>query len=99
MLTAPPTIGQAGTQLLVSLETALIFGVYWSPSLFAVIRRHPRMGLVILYNFLGVFAVPWIWAWVAVLGEPSRRPRRARPPAAADPAVVPFQRRPNGGAA
>ncbi len=89
-------MAQAGARLAVAAVSVLIFGTYWSPSLVAAVRRHPRMGLVLLFNFLGVFAVPWIWAWVTVLAEPSRRPRKLSAAVPADPRVVPFQR---GGAA
>ncbi len=92
-------MGQAGARLAAAAVTVLITGAYWSPTIVAVARRHPRLGLVILYNFLGVLAAPWFLAWAAVLAEPSRRPRKPAPVAPDDPAVVPFLRRPNGGAA
>lgn len=90
MLTAaPPTLSEALARLLIFLVTVFTIAVYWSPSIAAVVRRHPRIGLVLLYNFLGVFVAPWFMAWVSVLAEPSRRLCK---PVAADPRVVPFQR-------
>lgn len=98
MLTTTPsqTFEQVGLRLLAALFTSLLFVVYWSPSLVAVIRRHPRLGLVLFYNFAAVLAFPWFVAWAQVLGEPSRRPGKTTAPVPADPRVVPFQR---GGAA
>lgn len=98
MLSAPaPTLSEALARLLISLLTVFTIAVYWSPTVVAVVRRHPRIGLVLLYNFLGVFVAPWFIAWTVVLAEPSHRPGRARPVPPVDPHVIPFQR--NGGSA
>ena len=97
LTTAPPqTFEQVGLRLVTALFTLLLFAVYWSPSLVAVVRRHPRLALVLFYNVAAVLAFPWFVAWALVLAEPSRRPRKAPAPVPADPRVVPFQR---GGAA
>ncbi len=93
LTTAPPqTFGQVGLRLLAALFTLFLFGVYWSPSLVAVVRRHPRLALVLFYNVAAVLAFPWLMAWAVVLAEPSRRPRKTPAPVPADPRVVPFQR-------
>lgn len=53
-------------------ELAVIFLVYWSPTLYAVIRGKQGAVRIGLMNFWAFLAVPWLTAWITALTAPKR---------------------------
>lgn len=78
----------------------VIVTLWWTPTILAVWRRHPRVPLVATLNFL----LMWPVALIYVAAEPSHRKDQVRPadpvgnwpadsPTTADPKVTPMRRR------